>query len=71
MSRGYLTLAARNRGFLEMGVDMALSLKEHTDNPVALAADETLASLARKRYAAAFDEITVLPRRFRDGRALK
>src|SRR6185503_254981 len=54
-----------------MAVDMALSLRGHTDLPVALAADEELAGLARTRYAAAFDAITVIHPRFRSGRALK
>ena len=45
-SRGYLTLAARDPRYLEMAVDMALSLREHSDLPVALAADETLADIA-------------------------
>ena len=70
-SRGYLTLAARDPRYLEMAVDMALSLRAHTRYPVALAADDGLASVARARYAAAFDEITVVPERFRRGRALK
>lgn len=70
-SRGYLTLAARNPRFLEMAVDMALSLREHTRLPVALAADTELARLARTRYAGVFDEVTLLPDRFQQGRALK
>jgi len=70
-SRGYLTLAARDARYLEMAVDMALSLRAHTDLPVALAADDALAGAARTRYAAVFDEITLVPSRFRHGRALK
>jgi len=70
-SRGYLTLAARDPRYLEMAVDMALSLREHTPLPVALAADDALAGTARARYATAFDEITLVPERFRRGRALK
>ncbi len=70
-SRGYLTLAARNARYLEMAVDMALSLKQHTALPVALAADDALATLARSRYATVFDEVTLVPPRFRRGRALK
>jgi hypothetical protein len=71
MTRGYLTLAARDPRYLEMAVDMALSLREHTRLPVALAADDALAQAARTRYAAAFDQITLVPERFRKGRALK
>jgi hypothetical protein len=70
-SRGYLTLAARKAGFLEMAVDMALSLREHTRLPIALAADEQLAALAQTRYAGVFDSVTLIPPRFREGRALK
>jgi hypothetical protein len=70
-SRGYLTLAARDPRYLEMAVDMALSLRAHTALPIALAADDALAEVARTRYAAAFDTVTLLPERFRRGRALK
>ena len=70
-SRGYLTIAARKPRYLEMAVDMALSLKEHTSLPVALGADETLEALARQRYPSVFDVVTLIPERFRQGRALK
>ena len=70
-NRGYLTLAARHPRYLEMAVDMALSLRAHTGLPVALAADDELGRIARARYAAAFDEVTRLPDRFLAGRALK
>ena len=70
-SRGYLTLAARDARYLEMAVDLALSLREHTELPIALAADDTLAALAKARYAAVFDHVTLVPERFREGRALK
>jgi len=71
MNRGYLTIAARSPRFLEMAVDMALSLREHTDLPVAIAADEHLAGIATREYASVFDEITRIPDRFLQGRALK
>ena len=71
MTRGYLTLAARDPRYLEMAVDMALSLRAHTHLPIALAADEALADVARSRYAGAFDAVTLLANRFRRGRALK
>ena len=70
-SRGYLTMAARQPRFLEMAVDMALSLRDHTELPIALAADEPLAALAQTRYAGVFDVVTLVPQRFREGRALK
>jgi hypothetical protein len=70
-SRGYLTMAARHGRYLEMAVDMALSLREHTSLPIGLAADEALAATAQTRYAGVFDVVTLVPRRFREGRALK
>lgn len=70
-TRGYLTMAARQRRFLEMAIDMALSLRGHTQLPIALAADEPLAMLAQTRYEGVFDVVTLVPRRFREGRALK
>jgi hypothetical protein len=69
--RGFLTMATGKAGFLEMAVDMALSLREHTDLPVALATDGRLEALARSRYAAVFDHVTLVPPRFADGRVRK
>lgn len=69
--RGYLTLAAGIPRYLEMAVDMALSLREHTAYPVALAADAALAELVRTRYPDIFDTVTELAPRFLGGRALK
>ena len=71
MKQGYLTIAAKRPRFLEMAVDMCLSLREHTKLPIAIATDEALAGLARRRYASVFDEITMIPPRFLTGRALK
>jgi hypothetical protein len=70
-TRGYLTVAARSSRYLEMAVDMALSLREHTALPIALAADDELGEIARTRYAAVFTTVTRLSDRFRRGRALK
>ena len=70
-SRGFLTLATARPAFLEMAVDMALSLKEHTELPVAVACDETLEALARERYGSVFDRVTRLPDRFLGGRTRK
>lgn len=69
--RGYLTLAVGEPRYLEMAVDMALSLRKHTDLPVALAADPPLADLARGRYAPVFDHVSVIAERFLDRRAIK
>ncbi len=70
-SRGYLTLATGRPAFLEMAVDMALSLREHTDLPVAIACDAGLTEAAKNRYAAVFDRVTTIPERFLGGRTRK
>ena len=57
--------------YVEMAVDMVLSLREHTDLPVAIAVDEALERVVRDSYGTVFDEIVRLPDRFIDGRALK
>jgi len=69
--RGYLTLAVGRTAYLEMAVDMALSLREHTSLPMAVACDESLAAVARERYASVFDSVTVLAPRFDRGRVRK
>ena len=69
-SRGYLTMAVGKPRFLEMAVDMALSLREHTSLPIALTSDPELAARSRELYPRVFDEVTLLPSRFR-GRARK
>jgi hypothetical protein len=70
-SRGYLTMAVGSTHYLEMAVDMALSLREHTRLPVAIAVDEPLRAILRDRYPRVFDEVVLLPERYRNGRALK
>ena len=70
-SRGYLTMAVGKPRYVEMAVDMALSLKEHTELPIAIAVDEGLQSGVTERYADVFDSIVLVPERFLDGRALK
>ncbi len=69
--RGFLTMATGSLGFLEMAVDMALSLREHTDLPIGLACDRALLEPARTRYGAAFDEVGLVPERFLAGRIRK
>lgn len=70
-TRGFLTLATGRPAYLEMAVDMALSLQEHTELPVAVACDAGLAELARARYASVFEHVTTLPERFLGGRTRK
>ena len=69
--RGYLTMATGPRGFLEMAVDMALSLREHTTYPIGLACDEGLAGTVRDEYAGVFDAVTKVHPRFLAGRVRK
>jgi hypothetical protein len=70
-SLGYLTMAVGSTHYLEMAVDMALSLREHTRLPIAVAVDEPLRATVQDRYPRVFDEMVVLPERYRNGRALK
>jgi hypothetical protein len=70
-TRGYLTLATGPRAYLEMAVDMTLSLRDHTTRPVALVADEPNAAVARDQYGSVFDHVTILPPEFRVQRARK
>lgn len=69
--RGYLTLATGRPAFLEMAVDMALSLREHTDLPVGVVTDATLAELSRQRFPGVFDEVAIIHDRFLEGRVRK
>ncbi len=70
-SRGYLTMAVHSEHYLEMAVDMALSLREHSKLPLAIAVDEPLKGIVASRYGAVFDEVVLVAPRFRTGRALK
>ena len=69
--RGFLTLATGHESFLEMAVDMALSLREHTTLPVGVATDPSLEVVVHERFPAVFDEITPVGRRFLEGRVRK
>jgi hypothetical protein len=57
--------------FLEMAVDMALSLREHTAHPIALATDPVLAERTEALYPRVFDHVTQVPTRFLRGRGRK
>jgi hypothetical protein len=70
-SRGYLTMAVGSTHYLEMAVDMALSLREHTRLPIAVAVDQPLRAIIQDRYPRVFDDVVLLPERYRNGRALK
>lgn len=70
-ARGYLTLAAGNAAYLEMAVDLALSLRPWARFPVLLVADDVLGARARADYPRVFDDVVPLAPRFREGRARK
>jgi len=57
--------------FLEMAVDMVLSLRQFDDRPVALGADHPTAELAERRFPGLFTDIRIVPDEFRHHRALK
>lgn len=71
MERGYLTLAARTPMYLEMAVDLALSLRETNEEPVSLVVDRRLSARARRLYAPVFHHVLDLPEAYDFGRALK
>ena len=70
-NRGYLTLAAGSSRYLEMAVDMALSLRKHTKYPIGLVCDEPIGQIATSRYPHVFDTLSILGTEFRRGRTLK
>lgn len=65
--QGYLTIATEDPRYLEMAVDLALSLRAWDDKPVVLAADGALAPAARARYGSVFDDIALVPDRYLGG----
>ncbi|MSR22095.1 MAG: hypothetical protein EXR92_00805 [Gemmatimonadetes bacterium] len=69
--RGYLTMAVGRRHYLEMAVDMALSLRERSSLPILLASDEAMGALAAAQFPGVFSEIVPIERRFLRGRARK
>ena len=70
-TRGFITMAAGSTRYLEMAVDMSLSLQPHTTWPMALIADEAVAVVAREHYRDVFAEIRLLGDDFAEGRARK
>ncbi len=69
--RAYLTLAVGDRRYLEMAVDLALSLRAWTALPIVLAADDALAARADASFRGIFTEVVLLQARFLEGRARK
>lgn len=65
---GCLTLATKRRCYVEMAVDLALSLDEHGAPPLTLVVDTALAGAAQA-YREVFDHIVPLPEGYGFGRA--
>jgi hypothetical protein len=70
-TRGFVTLAVGHRRYLEMAVDLALSVAEHCQSPISLVADEALGRLASDEFSGVFDSIIRLPARFHIQKAEK
>jgi hypothetical protein len=60
-TRGYLILASSHLRYLEMAVDLALSLRQFNADPVQLLTDETERGGAPEAYLAQFDQVALLP----------
>ncbi len=69
--QGYLTIAVEKRRFLEMAVDLALSMRQFDDRPLALAADAGLADVARSDFPGVFASIHLVDPAFIHHRASK
>jgi hypothetical protein len=64
-------MAVGKSAYLELAVDMALSLRDHTTLPIALVTDERLGNVTARHYPRIFDDVKLLPPRFRRGSARK
>jgi hypothetical protein len=69
--RAYLTLAQKDPRYLEMAVDLALSVRRWDALPFVLCADDELAERAQARFPGVFDEIVRLEPRWRGGHQAK
>lgn len=69
---GYITVARGDIRYAEMAVDMALSLREFSAEPIVLAADAQSMAHVRGRYRGVFDDVVLLPARYgAEGRTSK
>jgi len=59
--RGFITLASTRRDYLDMAVDLALSLRAVARDPIALILDDTLRAQAKPAELRLFDHIATLP----------
>ncbi len=58
---GYITVASTKPRYLDMAVDLALSLREHDRRPVALVLGDELRPVATAAHLAVFDHVIALP----------
>ncbi|MBS0538113.1 MAG: hypothetical protein JSR47_05125 [Proteobacteria bacterium] len=58
---GFMTLAIGSPDYAEMAVDMALSLREWHNEPIAIMVDEPIAAYIAGRHPAIFDFVVRLP----------
>jgi hypothetical protein len=70
VSTGYITIAVGHRRFLEMAVDLALSVRAYDLRPISLVTDAPLRA-ALGPYRALFDEVVMMPRELGGDRAVK
>ena len=69
---GYITVARGAIRYAEMAVDMALSLRDWSAEPIILAADAESLAHVRRNYPRVFDDIVLLPARYgAEGRTSK
>jgi hypothetical protein len=54
---GFVTIAMKSGDYVEMAVDMLLSLREFHDDPVCLVADEICADIVEADYPGLFDHV--------------
>lgn len=59
--RGFITLASTKSDYLDMAVDLALSLRAVSRDPIALILDEALRARARPEELRLFDHVVALP----------
>ncbi|MEZ4288870.1 MAG: hypothetical protein R3A47_12205 [Polyangiales bacterium] len=69
--RGYITVAARRPRYLEMAVDLALSLRATNPEPIAIVVCDELRAPLEKHYGDVFDYVLRLPNEYDLKRALK
>lgn len=70
-NRGYITVATRSRRYVEMAVDLALSLREHNPDPISIVVDAKTERIVNRHYRQLFDRVVRRPDAYRMGNADK